>query len=140
MSLAIYLNFPGTARDAIAFYEQVFGVEAGMVMAFGDGPSHPDFEMPEAIKQRVMHARLLINGGWVMFSDTWDDSQFVEGNNFTIAYFSKDIAHLTDVFNKLSEGGTVHQPLQETSWSPLYGQVTDKFGVGWQVNYEESLA
>ncbi len=140
MSLAVYLNFPGTAREAVAFYEQVFGVSAGMIMSFGDGPQSPDFPMPEAVKSRVMHARLLINGDWVMFSDTWDDSQYVEGNNFTIAYFGKDTAQLTDIFNKLAEGGKVTQPLTETSWSPLYGQVTDKFGVGWQINFEETLA
>lgn len=140
MSLAIYLNFPGTARQAVAYYEQVFGVSAGMIMSFGDGPQSPDFPMPDEVKSRVMHARLLINGDWIMFSDTWDDSQFVEGNNFSIAYFGKDIAELTAIFNKLADGGTVHQPLQETAWSPLYGQVTDKFGVGWQINYEETLA
>lgn len=140
MSLAVYLNFPGTAREAIAFYEQVFGVSAGMTMSFGDGPEHPDFPMPDEVKSRIMHSRLLINGDWIMFSDTWDDSQFVEGNNFTIAYFGNDTAQLTDIFNKLAEGGTILQPLQETAWSPLYGQVTDKFGVGWQINYEESLA
>ncbi|MFB4321133.1 VOC family protein, partial [Priestia sp. BR_2] len=39
-----------------------------------------------------------------------------------------------EIFAKLQDGGEVMMPLQETFWSPLYGQVVDKFGVTWQVS------
>ncbi|MED3816005.1 VOC family protein, partial [Priestia megaterium] len=39
-----------------------------------------------------------------------------------------------EVFEKLKEGGQIEMPLQETFWSPSYGQVTDKFGVTWQIS------
>ena len=43
---------------------------------------------------------------------------------------------IKSIFNKLKEGGTVSMELQETFWSKYYGFVVDKFGIGWQVNYD----
>jgi len=37
------------------------------------------------------------------------------------------------VFNALATNGQIMMPLTETFWSPLYGQVTDQFGVAWMV-------
>jgi PhnB protein len=71
-----------------------------------------------------------------MFSDVFPGMPFVEGNNITLALVNKNIEELTSIFNQLKDGGTVVMDLQETFWSKLYGQVTDKFGIHWQVNYE----
>jgi PhnB protein len=71
-----------------------------------------------------------------MFSDTFPGMPFVEGNNISLAYVGNDVEEIKSIFNKLSEGGTVGLELQETFWSKIYGQLTDKFGIQWQFNFE----
>lgn len=72
----------------------------------------------------------------VMFSDTFPGQPFVEGNNITLALISKNMVTLKSWYEKLKDGGTVDTDLQETFWSKLYGQITDKFGIHWQLNYD----
>lgn len=40
---------------------------------------------------------------------------------------------LDNLWNKLSEGGTILMPLQEYPFSKYYGWVQDRFGVSWQL-------
>jgi PhnB protein len=132
MSVDVYFNFDGNCREAVEFYAKVFGTEQPRIMTFGENPD--EYKGPEEAKDRVMHARLNIDGSNVMFSDTFPGMPFTVGNNITLAYLSDDADRLHSVFNKLKEGGTVVMELQETFWAKLYGQVTDKFGVIWQLN------
>lgn len=136
MSVDVYLNFNGNCREAVEFYAEVFATEKPHIMTFGENPPNPDYPLPEEAKNLVMHTRLNIDGSNVMFSDTFPGMPFIEGNNVTLALISKDIDFLTSVFNQLKEGGKVGMELQETFWSKLYGQVTDKFGIHWQINFD----
>jgi PhnB protein len=56
------------------------------------------------------------------------------GSQVTIAITVNDVEKSKELFGKLQEGGQVVMPLQETFFSPSYGQVTDKFGVTWHVS------
>ncbi len=42
------------------------------------------------------------------------------------------------MFARLTDGGAVIMPLQDTFWGSYFGQGTDKFGVQWMVNVESS--
>ncbi|TDL80098.1 VOC family protein [Peribacillus frigoritolerans] len=136
MSVDVYLNFNGNCREAVEFYAKVFKTEEPKFMTFGETPQNPEYPLPEEAKNLIMHTRLSIDGSNVMFSDTFPGMPFVEGNNITLALVNKNIEDLTSIFNQLKDGGTVVMDLQETFWSKLYGQVTDKFGIHWQINYE----
>lgn len=136
MSVDVYINFNGNCREAVEFYAQVFGTEKPQIMTFGETPQSPEYPLPDEAKDLVMHTRITIDGSNVMFSDVFPGMPFVEGNNITLALVNKNIEELTSIFNKLKDGGTVGMDLQETFWSKLYGQVTDKFGINWQINYE----
>lgn len=136
MSVDVYLNFNGNCREAAEFYAKVFGTEAPKIMTFGESHQSPDFPLPEEAKNLVMHTRLNINGSNVMFSDTFPGMTFIEGTNVNLALISKNEEDLKSWFNQLKEGGTVSMELQETFWSKLYGQVTDKFGIHWLFNYD----
>ncbi|WP_078382442.1 VOC family protein [Sutcliffiella halmapala] len=136
MSVDVYLNFNGNCRQAVEFYAEVFGTEAPQIMTFGEAPPNPEYPLPEEAKNLVMHARLQISGSNVMFSDVFPGMPFVEGNNISLAVVSKNEEEVRSVFHKLQEGGKVGMELQETFWSKLYGHVTDKFGIQWQVNYD----
>ncbi|WP_127486594.1 VOC family protein [Paenibacillus ehimensis] len=137
MAVNLYLTFNGNCREAVEFYAEAFGTEKPQIMAFGDAPPNPEYPLPEEAKHLVMHARLTINGSIVMFSDTFPGTPFTAGNNISLSVVSKNIDEIKTYFNKLKEGGNVGMDLQETFWSKCYGQLTDKFGIPWQFNYEE---
>ncbi|MDO3678229.1 VOC family protein [Paenibacillus ehimensis] len=137
MAVNVYLTFNGNCREAVEFYAEAFGTEKPQIMAFGDAPPNPEYPLPEEAKHLVMHARLTINGSIVMFSDTFPGTPFTAGNNISLSVVSKNIDEIKTYFNKLKEGGNVGMDLQETFWSKCYGQLTDKFGIPWQFNYEE---
>ncbi|MFE7064988.1 VOC family protein [Sutcliffiella sp. NPDC057660] len=136
MSVDVYLVFNGNCREAVEFYAKVFKTEAPRIMTFGDSPPNPDYPLPEEAKELVMHTRLNIDGSNLMFSDTFPGQPFVAGNNITLALISKNMDDLKSWYEQLKDGGTVGMELQETFWSKLYGQVTDKFGIHWQINYD----
>lgn len=136
MSVDVYLNFNGNCREAVEFYAQVFGTEKPKFMTFGESPPNPEYPLPEEAKNLIMHARLNIDGSNVMFSDVFPGMPFIEGNNINLSFVSKNLDEVKSSFNKLKEGGTVGMELQETFWSKCYGQLTDKFGIHWQFNYD----
>lgn len=137
LSVDVYMNFNGNCREAVEFYAKVFNTEPPQIMTFGDSPPNPEYPLPDEAKDLVMHTRLNIDGSNVMFSDVFPGMPFVEGNNITLALVSKNMDEIKTIFSELKEGGKVVMDLQETFWSKLYGQVTDKFGIHWQLNYDD---
>ncbi|GGG58831.1 VOC family protein [Paenibacillus radicis (ex Gao et al. 2016)] len=138
MSIDVYLNFNGNTRQAVEFYAEVFETEPPSIMTFGETPPDPNYPLPEEAKDLVMHTRLNIMGSNVMFSDVFPGMPHTVGNNITLAIVSKDIELLKSLFHKLKEGGKIGMELQETFWSQLYGNLTDKFGIQWQINHEDN--
>ncbi len=136
MAVDIYFNFNGNCREAVEFYAEVFETEAPKIMTFGEGPPNPEYPLPEEAKNLVMHTRLNISGSNVMFSDTFPGSPFTQGNNITLAVVSKDENEIKSVFSKLKEGGKVNLEIQETFFSKCYGQITEKFGIEWQLSLD----
>ena len=136
MAVDVYLNFNGNCREVAEFYAEVFGTDKPQIMTFGETPPNPDYPLPEEAKNLVMHTRLNISGSNVMFSDVFPGMPFIQGNNISLAIVSEDLEEINSVFAKLKEGGTVGMELQETFWSKCYGQITDKFGIEWQLNYD----
>ena len=134
MALDIYLNFPGNCREVIRFYADVFGVETGNLMTFGDVPPHPDHHVSEEAKDLIMHARLDIDGTGIMFTDAMPGTLTI-GNNVSIVYNSDSTEKMKAIFEKLSAGGNVTMELQATFWSKYYGMLTDKFGTNWMFNH-----
>ncbi|AGK98353.1 VOC family protein [Clostridium pasteurianum] len=135
MAVDVFINFNGNCREAVEFYAEVFQTEKPQIMFFGDTPPDPEFPIADEAKNLVMYTSLNINGSNVMFSDTFPGMTFTIGNNISLTISSKNIDEIKSLFNKLKEGGTVGMELQETFWSKCYGNVTDKFGIGWQFSY-----
>ena len=134
MALCTYLNFQGEAKQALDFYVSVFGTKPNRVETFGGMPANPDYPLPEGTADYIAHAEIEVMGGKIMISDVFPDMPFTKGNNLSIMIQHEDPEVLKSVFNKLSEGADIAMELQETFWSKCYGGLTDKFGVGWQVN------
>ena len=58
-----------------------------------------------------------------------------DGNfdGFSLSLTEPGEADADRVFAALSEGGTVKMPLTKTFWSPRFGMLTDRFGLGWMI-------
>ena len=126
--LTPYLNFRDNAREAMEFYQQVFGGEL-TISTFGE------FGMAEAGADLVMHAQLETSLGFtLMASDAPPGMDFSEGTGITVAITGDDVDDLRGYFAKLSEGGTVETPLELQMWGDEYGALTDRFGIPWMAN------
>jgi PhnB protein len=124
-----YISFPGTARDAMEFYERVFGGTLTL-NTFGDlgGQDAPN-------PDQIMHAMLETASGFtLMGSDTPPGMEHDPGNTIAISLGGHDGDELRGYWNQLSEGGTVTMPLEQQMWGDEFGMCTDRFGIAWMVN------
>ncbi|HLO11869.1 MAG TPA: VOC family protein [Pseudoneobacillus sp.] len=131
-----YLALDGNGQEAVKFYESALNAEVLALQTFGDMPENPEHPTPAEAKDRVLHANLKVGNTYLMLSDTFPGQPFQTGSQVSIAISINDVEKAKEVFGKLEDGGQVTMPLQETFWSPAYGQVTDKFGVTWQISTE----
>ncbi len=136
MSINPYLNFAGNCRQAMEYYAGVFGTEKPRIMTFGEMPGQPGFPMPEEMKSWVLHGEIEVSGTTIMVSDVPPNIPLTVGNNILLSGMTKDRQQIIDWWGKLREGGTIGMDLQETFWSKLYGDLTDKFGTHWLFNLD----
>ena len=132
MQLITYVTFGGNCEEAINFYKEALGAEVLMINRMGESP----MEVPEHVKGKIMHARLQIGENVLYMSDTFDPSSIVQGNNISLSLQPESLDKTEELFNKLSVGGTVKMPLQDTFWGARFGMFIDKFGIHWMLNCE----
>lgn len=136
MSYALhpYLTFPGTPREAMEFYRDVFGGEL-TVTTFGELHALPE-DSPSLDK--VMHAQLVSPHVTIAASDLIEETpvEIIFGNAFSLALMgeAEDAETLTAAFDRLAEGGQVVMPLAPQMWGDLYGSLVDRFGTSWMVD------
>ena len=132
MSIDVFLNFDGDCREAIEFYAGVFKLEMPeRIMTYGQAPG---VNVPDSAKDRIIYASLPIFGSNVMFSDCFPGSDYVKGTNIALTLGSDDACEIRRIYAALSEGGSVNMELGKTFFSELYGMITDKFGITWQLS------
>ncbi len=130
MHVQAYLNFDGRCDEALEFYKKAVGAKVNVVMRWKDSPDKSMCTQQNADK--VMHSQLQIGDTVVMASDgRGSGNPSFQGIGLSISTSSE--AEVDKIFNGLSEGGTVQMPLGKTFFSPRFGMVADKFGVGWMV-------
>ncbi len=125
-----YISFRDDARQALEFYQDVFGGNLN-VNTFGQ---YGDANAPGA--DNVMHGQLDTDNGFtLMAADTPPGMDFNEGaGTITISLSGDDEQELRGYWDKLSEGGTVTMPFEKQMWGDLFGMCIDKFGVPWMVD------
>jgi len=130
MKVQPYLAFEGRCDEAIAFYKNAVGAKVEMLMRFKDAPD-PSMVSP-GNADKVMHAALRAGDTMLLMSD----GRCTGSTNFhgiALALSVPTEADAERVFGALSDGGKVNMPLQKTFFSPRFGMLADKFGVGWMV-------
>ena len=134
-----YLTFGGRCEEALEFYRKALGAEVEMVMRFNESPEPPPPGMLQAgFEKKVMHASFLVRGVRLMASDGCDDRSKFDGMRLALAVPAE--ADARRAFDALADGGSVQMPLTRTFWSPCYGMVTDRFGLGWMVMVPQAPA
>jgi PhnB protein len=126
--LSPYLNFNGTARDAMEFYHSVLGGDLTITTFAEMGMTGPDAD-------RVMHGLLETELGYtIMASDLTSDMEYHAPAGFSVSLSGSDGDALRRYWEKLSSAGTITMPLQKQVWGDEFGMCTDQYGVPWMVN------
>jgi PhnB protein len=130
MKVEPYLFFNGRCDEALGFYKKALGAQVQAVMRFKDAPD-PAMR-PPGMDDKVMHSNFKVGETQIMASDGQCQGQATfEGFSLTISVVNESEAKR--VFDALSDGGKVQMPLGKTFYSPAFGMVQDRFGVGWIV-------
>lgn len=126
-----YLSFRDDAREAMNFYQAVFGGELTL-STFGEFQASDD----PAESEKIMHGMLTTSRGMVLMgADTPNGMGYTPGSSISISLSGEDEGELRGYYEKLSsDGGTVTVPMEQSPWGDIFGMCTDRFGVAWLVN------
>ena len=94
-------------------------------------------QMPSEMHQQIIHG-VLNRGSMVLLgSDMVGPEGLSRGNSFGLTLECETEDELRTAFSKLLEGGNVLFPISPSFWGGLYGQLVDKYGNSWMVNYQK---
>ena len=132
-----YISFRDNAREALNFYQQVFGGELTL-STFGDFQASED----PAEAEKIMHGMLTTTQGLVLMgADTPNSMEYHPGSSISISLSGDDEAELRGYYGKLStDGGNVTVPMEKSPWGDVFGMCTDRYGVAWLVNVNSAQA
>ncbi len=133
MQLTPYLFFDGRCEEALEFYKKTLGAKVEMMMRFKESPDPmPPGMVPPGSENKIMHAAFKIGDTVVMGSDGRAQGQ-PKFEGFSLSISAKNEADADRLFAALGDGGKVQMPMGKTFFSPRFGMVADRFGVGWMV-------
>jgi PhnB protein len=129
-----YIFFNGACEQAIEFYRKALGAEVEMRMRFKESPEPPPpGTVPPGFENKIMHASFRVGQSRIMASDGCSaDKPSFQGFSLSLSLPNEKDADRA--FAALADGGEVQMPLTKTFWSPRFGMVTDRFGIGWMIN------
>ncbi len=132
IQISAYLTFNGNCREAMAFYQQCLGGELSF-QTVGESPL--SLAMPRRMKNCIVHATLINRTLLLMATDMVGEEGLVKGNSVSLSLNCSSEKEIKNCYAKLSTGGAVNHPLHENSIGALFGDLTDKFGNHWVLNY-----
>lgn len=135
IKLTPYITLEGKVKEAIRFYEEAIGAEVLSLATYGDMPNMPE-TFTDELKELVAHAKLKVGDSELMLSDAFGGSTIEAGKRVTICITTNNVEQSRGIFEALQQGGTVNMPFREEPFSPGFGDVTDKFGVTFQIYTE----
>ncbi|HYV90215.1 MAG TPA: VOC family protein [Chitinophagales bacterium] len=127
-----YLTFSGNCREAMMFYKECLGGELTL-QTIGESPMAE--QMPPEMKQSILHSTLTNKGVVLMASDMVSNNGLIRGNAVSLMLNCSSEDEIKDYYTKLSKDGEATHPLENTFWGAVFGDLTDKFGNHWLLNY-----
>jgi PhnB protein len=140
MSIATtpHVNFRGQAREALAFYQSVFGGETSIAtyqdIHAADGGADPD---------HIAFGRVdAPNGFSIMAYDVQPSKAYDPGqNSFYITLHGTDGDEIQPLWNALAASASdILTPLAPAPFAPLYGMLTDRYNITWIVGADTAPA
>ena len=127
-----YLTFNGNCREAMTFYAACLGGELTL-QTIGESPMSE--KMPAKMKDSILHATLINEKVVIMGTDCVRDEGLIQGNTVSLCLNCSSEEEIKSCFANLSAGGKTNHPLEDTFWGAIFGDLTDKFGNHWLLNY-----
>jgi PhnB protein len=128
-----YLFFGGRCEEALEFYRTALGAQVDFMMRYKESPEPmPAGMLPPGFENKVMHTTFRIAGNILMASDGSHEGAKFDGFSLSLAVPTE--AEAKRSFEALTAGGIVKMPLAKTFWSPCFGMLTDRFGIGWMIS------
>ncbi|MGE5214172.1 MAG: VOC family protein [Nitrospirota bacterium] len=129
-----YLFFNGRCEEAIEFYRKALGAKVETMMRYKESPEPPPPGLvPPGFENKIMHSSFRIGQTTVMVSDG-SSANKARFEGFSLGLHVSSEAEADRAFNALAEGGKIKMPLTKTFWSPRFGMLEDRFGIGWMIN------
>lgn len=127
-------------EEAFEFYKSVFGTDyIGGIMRMGGLPPQEGMPlMSDDVKNKIMNMQLPIIGDHILLgTDALEayGSRLVAGNNIHIVLRHDSRGEADALFAGLNAGREFEIPMTDQFWGDYCGAFTDKFGVGWMIDY-----
>jgi len=128
-----YLTFSGNCREAMTFYKECLGGEL-FIQTIGESPMAD--KLPGKMKDYILHSTLTKGSLVLMGSDMVPENGLIKGNAVSLSLNCASEEEIKTCYNKLAAGGRQDHPLEDTFWGALFGDLTDKYGNHWLLNFE----
>ena len=130
MDLIPYLDFYGEANEAIDFYKKVFNGEIVYIQHYSDAP---DMDVKEDMN-KVLHAQFKFGDNILYIADVFSDKPKQVGSRIALTVNFDDPDEQRRVYDLLVEDGVIEMVLENQFWGSIFGSVTDKFGIPWNLD------
>ncbi|GAB3383337.1 VOC family protein [Lysobacter fragariae] len=131
MQLNPYLMYDGNCEEAFKHYAKVLGGQL-MLQRYGEAPGCES--MPENGRDKIIHARLDVDGQVLMASDCPPNDKYEGVKGCSVAINVSKPEEVDRIFTELGQGGSVLMPPEETFWARRFAMFSDRFGVSWMAN------
>lgn len=133
-----YIFFNGSCEQAIEFYRKALGAEIDMMIRFKESPEPlSPGTVPPGFENKIMHACFHIGQTTIMASDG-DSADKPRFQGFSLSLSVPNEADADRAFHALADDGQIKMPLTKTFFSPRFGMVKDRFGIGWMISVAPS--
>lgn len=124
-----FLTFDGEAEAAMKFYTSLFSDSAVVSITRYEKNEEGD-------EGTVKQATFSLNGEPFMCIDSSVEHSWTFTPGVSLYVNCETEEEIDDLFEKLSDGGEIHMPLNSYPFSEKFGWTDDKYGVSWQLNLE----
>jgi PhnB protein len=125
-----YVLFPGTAREALTFYGEVFDCPVRL-------HTFEEFSRDDGPADAIAHGGLTEGPVRLFGADVAGDERPVRCEGLMLSLLGTAApSTLRAWFTRLGEGGRVVDDLQKRPWGGSDGQVIDRYGLHWLIGFE----